>query len=222
MNEEASFQAKKDMVRERLNKYTRKAFKMLPKLNKPSILDIGCGSGVPTMELARLSNGEILGIDIDQSALDKFIRKIKDAGLTDRVQAVNCSIFDMEFPENSFDIIWAEGSISIIGFKKGLQEWERFLKPNGFLVVHDEKGDINEKMEEISNCGYELLDYFELDEDMWWVEYFAPLEELIFETRPKCTDNSKVLKELHNSQGEIDMFKKNPKRNSSAFFIMKK
>ena len=106
--------------------------------------------------------------------------------------------------------------------KKGLQEWERFLKPNGFLVVHDEKGDINEKMEEISNCGYELLDYFELDEDMWWVEYFAPLEELIFETRPKCTDNSKVLKELHNSQGEIDMFKKNPKRNSSAFFIMKK
>ena len=194
---------------------------MLPKLNNPKILDIGCGSGVPTMELARLSNGEIVGLDINQCLLNVLVGKVEKARVSDRVKSIKCSIFDMEFPDNSFDIIWAEGSISVIGFKRGLQEWKRFLKPNGFLVIHDEKGDINEKMEEISNCGYELLDYFELDEDMWWVEYFAPLEKLIFETQPKSTDNSKVLKELHNSQREIDMFKKNPEANSSVFFIMK-
>ena len=222
MTEETLFQAKKELVRERLNKYTRKAFHMLPTLDKPRILDVGCGSGVPTMELARLSNGTIVGFDIDQSLLDLLVKKIMKLGVSDRVKAIKCSIFDMEFPDESFDIIWAEGSISAIGFKKGLQEWQRFLKPNGFIVVHDEKGNIEEKLKQISSCGYELLDYFILDEDTWWAEYFAPLEKLICETRTKHADDPKVLEVLHNAQWEIDMFKKNPKLNSSAFFIMQK
>ena len=58
---------------------------MLPQLDKPQILDIGCGSGFPTMELARLSNGEIIGIDIDQHSLDRLTRRIEQAGFSDRV-----------------------------------------------------------------------------------------------------------------------------------------
>jgi len=106
-----------DVVRRYLLKYTRKAFRMLPKFhNPPRILDIGCGSGVPTMELARLSEGEVIGIDIDQPALDKLIKKTGKAGFSDRVQAINCSILGMSFPDESFDIIWSEGSIFVIGF----------------------------------------------------------------------------------------------------------
>ena len=48
---------KKDLVRKRLLKYTRKAFRMLSQMDKPRILDIGCGSGAPTLELSRLSQG---------------------------------------------------------------------------------------------------------------------------------------------------------------------
>jgi len=222
VTEEASFQVKKDMIRERLNKYTRKAFQVLPKLNNPKILDIGCGSGIPTLELARLSHGEILGIDIDQPALDKFTRKIKEAGLTDRVQTVNCSMFDMDFADESFDIIWSEGSIYAIGFERGLREWSRFIRPGGFLMVHDEQGNVKEKLEQISNCGYELLGYFTLTKDTWWAEYFAPVEKLICETRAKHPDDPKVLEALRNAQQELDMFNENPERNSSIFFIMKK
>ena len=222
MTKEARFQTKKDLVRKRLAKYTRKAFGMLPEMDKPRILDVGCGSGVPTMELARLNQGEIIGIDIDQPALDKFTRKIKEAGLTDRVQAVNCSIFDMDFADESFDIIWAEGSIHVIGFERGLQEWKQFLKPNGFMVIHDEKGNVTQKLEQISSCGYELLGYFILNEDTWWSEYFAPLEKLICETRTKYADDPEVIRELHNAQREIDMFKNNPERNSSVCFVIKK
>jgi len=219
---EAQFQLRKERIRKRLLKYTRKAFRMLPELDKPRILDVGCGSGVPTMELARLSNGEIIGLDINQDLLDVLARKIEKAGLSDRVKAVKCSIFDMEFLDESFDIIWAEGSIYVIGFKRGLQEWKRFLKPNGFMVIHDEKGNINEKLEQISSCGYELLGYFILNEDTWWAEYFAPLEKLIGETQTKYADDAKVPGELHTAQQEIDMFKKNPERNSSVYFVTKK
>jgi ubiquinone/menaquinone biosynthesis C-methylase UbiE len=219
---EARFQKQKDRIRKRLLKYTRRAFRMLPKLDKPRILDIGCGSGVPTMELARLSDGEIVALDVDQDMLEVLRRNAEKAGLSNRVNIMNCSLFDMKFPDESFDIVWAEGSISVIGFKKGLQQWKRLLKLGGFMVVHDERGDVGEKLEQVSSCGYELLGYFELDEKTWWAEYFAPLEKLILETRKKFADSAVVHKGLNEAQREMDMFKENPERNSSVCFVMRK
>ena len=129
---------------------------------------------------------------------------------------------DMDFPDESYDIIWSEGSIYAIGFEKGLREWKRFLKSGSFMVVHDEQGNVDEKLQQISNCGYELLDYFILSKETWWTEYFAPLEKLIVKYRTRYTDDPKILEELHQAQGELDMFNKNPERNSSAYFVMKK
>jgi len=222
LSREAWFQRQKDRIRKRLLKYTRKAFRMLPQLDKPRILDIGCGSGVSTMELARWSDGEVVGLDIDQDMLDVLSGSVEKAGLADRVKVINLSLLDMEFPDESFDVIWSEGSIFVIGFKKGLQEWKRLLKPDGFMVVHDERGNVEEKLGLISSCGYELLGYFELDTETWWTEYFVPLEKLVFETRKKYADSTEVFEALHGAQRELDMFKKNPERNSSVCFVMKR
>ena len=212
----------KDHFREYFNKYTRKAFQMLPKLEKPRILDIGCGSGVPTIELAKLSDCEIIGIDINQSLLDELNRKIEEEGFSSRVKTVKCSLFEIDFPDESFAIIWAEGSIWIIGFEKGLKEWNRLLKPNGFLVVHDEIKTVSNKLKKIPSCGYKLIDYFSLPEDAWWTEYCRPLEIRIKELRMKHKINADALKTLRKCQNEIDMVKRNPREHSSAFFVMQK
>jgi len=212
----------RDIVRVRLLKYTRKAFRMLPKLDKPRILDIGCGSGVPTIELAGLGQGEVIGIDIDRLALDKLSRKIREAGLANRVQAVTCSILDMVFPDESFDIVWSEGSIFVIGFERGIREWKRFLKPNGFMVIHDEKGNVEEKLEQISKCGYKLLGYFILSQDTWRAEYFAPLEKLVAKSQTIHTEDPQALEELNQARGELEMFRNNPERNNSVYFVIQK
>ncbi|MFC1860334.1 hypothetical protein ACFLYC_02025 [Chloroflexota bacterium] len=99
--------------------------------------------------------------------------------------------------------------------------WRRFLKPDGFMVVHDEQGRVNEKLEQISNCGYQLLGYFILSEDTWWTEYFAHLEKLIGESRTRYADNHKILEEIHQAQRELDIFRKNPERNCSVCFVIK-
>ncbi|MFO7772402.1 MAG: class I SAM-dependent methyltransferase [Dehalococcoidia bacterium] len=216
------FQLRRDKIRKYLLKYARKAFRMLPPMDKPRILDIGCGSGIPTLELARLTEGEVIGIDIDQPALDRFARQIRQAGLSDRVQAVNCSIFDMNFPDESLDIIWAEGSIYAIGFERGLREWRRLIKPGGFMVVHDERGNVEDKLEQISRCDYELIGYFILSKETWWTAYFAPLERLIGKYQIKYADDPQVLEDLHLAQEELDTFKQHPERNSSVYFVMKK
>ncbi|MGC1123195.1 MAG: class I SAM-dependent methyltransferase [Candidatus Methanofastidiosia archaeon] len=201
---------------------SRKAFQMLPRLDNPRILDIGCGSGVPTMELAQLCNGQIIGVDIDQSLLDSLEEKVSEAGLSDRVHTLNCSLFELNFPDENFDLIWSEGSIFTIGFARGLQEWRRILQPKGFLVVHDEEKTIAEKREQISRSGYVLIGNFILPGDTWWREYYDPLERYITEIRREYSDNPKVLSLCDTEQREIDMVKTNPGQYGSAFFIMQK
>ena len=222
VKEEEKLRAYKDHLREGLVKYTRKAFKMLPKRPSLRILDIGCGSGVPTMELARLSDGKIIAIDTSQTALDRLASKIKKAGLAARVRAEKCSMLNMDLPDESFDIIWAEGSIAVIGFEKGLREWRRFLKAGGFLAVHDDLGDLTEKRKQISQCGYELINHFILSEDIWWNKYYAPLEKKFGEVRVKHTSDQKTIAVLNDDQREIDTLKRDPKRYRSVFFIMRK
>ena len=216
------FQVQKDNIRRRLCKYTRKAFLTIPPVNEPRILDIGCGSGVSTLELAELSNGEIIGIDIDQSALNRFRKYIEKAGLSDRVRVVNCSMSDMDFPHESFDIVWAEGSIYAVGFEKGLREWKHFLKSGGYMVIHDEEGNVRRKLKDISSCGYEIIDYFVLSTEIWRDEYFTPLERLINKYRKTHSDNPDILEELRQAQKDSDTFKKFPEHNSSVCFILNK
>ena len=212
----------KDRVRERLTKFTVKAFEMLPKTDKPQILDVGCGTGVPTLKLAELSNGHITALDMDQKAIDSLKSKIKEAGLSGRVEAMSCSMVDMDFPKEGFDIIWAEGSINSIGFKKGLTEWGQLLKPKGCLAVHDGKDRLAQKVEDIAASGYELLGYFNLDEQTWKKEYFFPMQRLINETRSKCAGDPGMLALLDSEQREIDVFKTDPASCCSVFFVMRK
>jgi ubiquinone/menaquinone biosynthesis C-methylase UbiE len=212
----------KDQFRERFNKYTRRAFEMLPKTEKPHILDIGCGSGVPTIQLAKLSDGEILGIDINQSFLDRLKKKIEKEGFSDRVKTMRCSMFEMDFPDESFDIIWAEGSIWIIGFERGIKEWRKLLKSNGFLVVHDEIKTASDKLEKIPSCGYRLTGHFSLPKDTWWTEYCRPLETRVKEQCSKYGNNSEAPKVFEQCQNEIEMVKRNPEEHNSAFFILQK
>ncbi len=222
MSKDFLFEMYLDHFRENFNKYTRKAFQLLPELEKPRILDIGCGSGVATIELAKLSNGEIIGLDIDQSLLDKLNRKIEEKGFSNRMKTLKCSLFEMDFPDEYFDIIWSEGSIFIIGFEKGLNEWSQLLKTNGFLVVHDEKKNVSNKLKKIPKYGYKLINYFSLPEDAWWTEYYNPLEKRIKELRKKYDNDPETLKIFKKYQNEIDMVKKNSKDYGSIFYIMQK
>jgi len=135
----------RDQCRANLLNYTRRAYHVLPRLANPRIPDIGCGTGVSTLELVRISGGEVVAMDIDQNALDKLVSKAKHEGLSDRITVVQRSVLEMNFPPNGFDIIWTEGAISMIGFVRGLTEWRNLLAPDGHLVVHDSLSDLAER-----------------------------------------------------------------------------
>jgi len=226
-----------------LDRYTREAFRMLPIMEGPAILDIGCGPGAATMELARLTDGDITALDLHQPYLDKLNLKIEEAGLTGRVTTVHGSMSKMDFPDESFDVLWAEGSIYIIGFDKGLREWARFLKPEGYLVASEAvwlRPDppqevrefwkarypgirtIPENLELVAACGYRLIGLFTLPEDAWWAGYYDPVEKRLEGLQRKYSDNPEALAVLDEERREIEMYRRYSKWYGSVFFVMQK
>jgi SAM-dependent methyltransferase len=235
----------KDMPRQGSGRdeYTQKAFEMIPKIIHPKILDIGCGPGMQTIKLAKLSYGEVIGIDIFQQYLDQLTQQIKKENLQERVKAVHQSMENILYPKESFDIIWAEGSIFIIGFEKGLKQWKQYIKPNGFLAVHEMAWindnppkeirtywervypaitTIDNQKKIIKKCNYDLLGYFPLPEDAWWEFYYNPLEKRLKKLKKKYKDNPQALAMIKDEELEINMFKQYKSWYGSVFFIMQK
>lgn len=195
------------------------------------------------IELAKLSDGEVIGLDTDQPALDELSAKIAAEGLADRVRVVNTSMGEMHFKEGSFDLIWAEASVHVVGFDAGLHGWRRFLKPSGFLVIHEmvwlrpdpprEYADywrsisfriatIPEYLARIPVHGYDLIGQFALPGDFWWQDYYAPLERMIREHSAKHPADRGILGALERQQREVDLYKKHRGWFGSAFFVMRK
>jgi len=245
MNWDIFFEIHKNIPREGSGRdeYTEKAFNMIPKIEKPLILDIGCGPGLQTIKLAKLSNGDIVAIDIHQPYLNQLKKHAKKERLTDKIEIINKSMIDMDFEKEKFDIIWAEGSIFIIGFEKGLIEWKQFIRPKGFLAVHEmawlkhnppkeifeyfkkvypQITTIEKNLEIIKKNKYKLLGYFPLPEDAWWHLYYNPLEERLKILKKKYKNNQEALKMIRQEQEEIDLFRIYNKWYGSVFFVMQK
>ncbi len=202
--------------------YTRKAFLMLPKMEKPKILDVGCGSGLPTIEMAKLSNGEVTGIDIDQTCIVRFRKRIINDGLSGRVTAIEGTLDDVKFPNESFDVVWSEGVIGELTFKKELEDWRRLIKPDGFLVIHYQILEAQDTIAQLQNMGYVLTETVLVPEKAWWTEFYKPLEEKMGILLDKYKYNLEALKLLKTLQNEIEVVKKEPNRFNTAFYIMRK
>jgi len=212
----------RDKLRDSLLKYTIKSYNLLPAIENPKILDVGCGTGIPTIELAIISNGLVTGIDIDERLLNILRRRIKELGLNDKVSVLNKSINMMDFKKESFDIIWSEGAVFVIGFENSIRNWSKLLKPNGFLVLHDDIKDKSKKLGLIEKYGYELLAEYDLSFEIWWNEYYSKLEKFVENYKDKYPDDSELRAEIESDQNQVKMCKSNPELVSSFYAIIQK
>ncbi|MFX1566856.1 MAG: class I SAM-dependent methyltransferase [Promethearchaeota archaeon] len=221
MSEEILKELDAEGLRSVFLKYTRKAFDSLPEIDKPRILDIGCGTGTVSLELAKLSNGEIFSIDIDQKALDKLNQKIIKKGLSDKVKVYHRSVYDTKFEDKMFDIIWEEGVIHLLDFKKAITECNRILKVNGYMISGEADNWADKKLKYYPKFGFKLLKQIPWAKECWWKEYYAPLEKKINALRKKY-DNIDVIEEIKRHLTEIEMVKKNTTGFECTTYILQK
>jgi len=221
MSEEILKDLNLEELRDKFLIFTRKAFQILPKMGKFSVLDIGCGSSMPTMEILGLSDAEIIGIDVDQDALDKLNLKIDRSEFSDRIKIINCSLYDVDFPEDYFDVLWEEGVLHILDLKKSLKVCKKLLKPNGFFVSLETIKWYEGNFNRFSKHGFKLIEQFLLPEEFWWTDYYSPLEKRLEELYKKY-EGSPNLQKLERYVMEVKMVKKNPKEFDCGFYIFQK
>jgi SAM-dependent methyltransferase len=223
---------------------TLRAFRMMEGLpSNPRILDVGCGPGMQTLDLAKHTRGNILAIDTHQPFLDELLRRAKGAGLSDQISARNESMFELNFPEGSFDIIWSEGAIYNIGFEAGLKKVHPLLTAGGYAAIteiswlkpnppdevfqfwqkdYPGMGSVEENLLAVERASYRTLGHFTLPDSSWWDNYFNPLKERIAMLREKYPQDPEAQSVLDEQDLEMELFQKYSDCFGYEFYVMQK
>ena len=176
---------------------TRLATSMIPDFKREiRIADIGCGKGSQTFVLADEYDAEIDAVDILPEMLENIETESRSRNMEEYIHPVQASMDALPFRKESYDLIWAEGSIFIIGYEKGLSYWREFLKPGGFVAVTEcswlgnkrpenmkwiqnnlpEIDSIEHKIQQMAEAGYEPYAHFILPETCWTKNYYEPMQ----------------------------------------------
>ncbi len=207
------------------------------------IADLGCGTGSSAFVLAQNTSSHIVCVDLFQTFLDKLALRADSLGLGDRMTTVNCSMDELPFNDEEFDVIWSEGAIYNIGFERGLSLWHKHLKSNGYIAVTDatwltperprEIADfwndaypaittIGDNVNTITRCGYKPIAIFTLPDDCWTKEFYAP-QRLIQESfLLQHTDNLTARDLAANQRHEAAMFERYHQYYGYVFYIAQK
>ncbi len=223
---------------------TQRAFASLAHLpSQPTILDIGCGPGAQTLTLAELTPGKIIAVDNHPPFLTTLAERVGQLGLGDRIHIQLGDMTALEFPAASFDLIWAEGAIYIMGFAAGLQMWRSLLKPHGYIAVSEATWlqpnppteikafwqenypamqDVQGNLDIIRTCGYQVVDHFTLPESAWWDDYYHPLEQRLETLRQTYVGDGDALEAIALTQAEINLYRQYSTYYGYVFYIMQR
>lgn len=165
----------------------------------PRILDVGCGTGSQTLILAaELPDARITATDLVPIFLTQLKTQADRQGWLDRIEVKEADMNALPFPENSFDLIWSEGAVYIMGFDQGLKKWRPLVRPGGYLVVseiswfHSDPPaelkaywqeqysgirHVQENLAAAESLGWKPIANFHLPDEAWTVDYYGPLQK---------------------------------------------
>lgn len=225
------------------DRQTRRALSLINGLPpRPRIADIGCGTGRQTAALASALDAEITAVDLLPEMIEGLRRRVGAEGRTKQVSGIVASMLSLPFTEASFDLLWAEGSIYNIGFEKGLREWRRFLKPDGFIAVTDcswlsaarpdemeffrdnfpEIDDISGKIRIMEQAGYRPVAHFILPDDCWTENFYSPAAARTREFLETYDDAPLALHFVKRLEEEIEQYRRYGGLYGYVFYIGQK
>ena len=109
-----------------------------------TVLDLGCGSGLYTVEMARMvgASGLVHAVDIQPALVEQTRQRLQDAAMADHVQLHCSGAYALPLPDNSVDLAVVIATLGEIPDKEAaLSELRRVLKANAILGVSEELPD---------------------------------------------------------------------------------
>ena len=210
--------------------------------NVVEILDLGCGTGGQTLQLAELTQGSIIAVDQHSASIEKLSQKLVQLSLTDRIRAQVGDMAELTMAQSSFDLIWSEGALYNIGIPRALSICAGLLRKGGYLVFTDAvwckanlpdsvkaifesdyptMGTVADLVTLIQSSPFELLNHFPLPPEAWWDDFYSPMEQIIEESRGKYADDRETLEILEQLALEPAAHRKNSDYYNYEFFIVR-
>ncbi|MDH2391998.1 class I SAM-dependent methyltransferase [Streptomyces sp. HNM0663] len=102
------------------------------------VLDVGCGPGTITADLAELvAPGRVTGVDAAEDVLSRARATAEARGL-DTVRFAVADVHALDFPDDSFDVVHAHQVLQHVGDPVGaLREMRRVCRPGGIVAARD-------------------------------------------------------------------------------------
>jgi len=209
----------------------------------PVVLDLGCGVGGQTLQLAELTSGSIIAIDSHAPSIERLKVTLNKRGLSNRVQA---QIGDMAHPDQlpqSFDLIWSEGALYNIGIANALRVCRGLLRPGGYLAFTDAvwrkenpplevkasfdldyptMGWSDDIIATIHDGKFDLIGHFTLPDEAWWSDFYTPMETRIAELRGRYDGDSEAIAILDQIAEEPKMHRHYSSYYSYEFFVARR
>lgn len=210
---------------------------------RPAILDLGCGVGGQTLQLAEMTSGTIVAIDSHAPSIERLRAVVAERGLSKRVRAIVGDMADLDRSPGRFDLIWSEGALYSIGLREALQVCYRLLRPGGYLAFTDAvwrkdnpppavkaafqsdyptMGWLDDDVAAIRDSGFDLVDHFTLPDEAWWDDFYAPMEERIADLRGKYATDVEALGVLDELAEEPQMHRRYSDFYAYEFFVARR
>jgi 2-polyprenyl-3-methyl-5-hydroxy-6-metoxy-1,4-benzoquinol methylase len=93
------------------------------------VLEIGCGTGLFTKELANTAN-TIVAIDISDALIRKAMERVSSAN----VNFIAGNAYDTQFQSGSFDFVVGSSALHHLEIDSALQEFSRILRSGGKMM----------------------------------------------------------------------------------------
>jgi ubiquinone/menaquinone biosynthesis C-methylase UbiE len=100
------------------------------------VLDVGCGPGTITVDLAQMvAPGDVVGIDNEPAPLEKARA---DAHGVDNVSFTVGDVYRLDYPDDTFDVVHAHQVLQHLTEPvAALREMRRVCRPDGILAARD-------------------------------------------------------------------------------------
>ena len=118
----------------------RKGLQLLSVAPGQTVLEVGVGTGYSLKEIASSvgEDGKAYGIDITSQMLEITRKRLKKAGLMDRVELYEGDAKGMPYEDSKFDAVYMAATLELFDtpdIPRVLSEVKRVLKPGGRLGV---------------------------------------------------------------------------------------
>jgi SAM-dependent methyltransferase len=209
----------------------------------PAILDLGCGVGGQTLQLAELTPGTIVALDSRAPSIERLKAAVVARGLAQRIVAVVGDMARPGLPTGAFDLIWSEGALYNIGLPEALRVCHDLLRPGGYLAFteavwreedppsavkamfeqdYPTMGGVEDALTAIQAGGFELVGHFTLPDEAWWDDFYTPMEARIAELRKRFAADAEVSAILDQLAEEPEMHRRHAACYAYEFLVARR